>query len=177
MATVESQRAEQFLIEYSRCEAQLFAYLMTLLGNRTDAEEVFQETALALWRSFNDFAPGTNFLSWAKRIAFHRVLTFRKLRQRQGVPGSEEFLNSVEQLLSSDSGKMDARLQALSNCVQKLSETDRQLIALRYESNKKIKDLANDLNRPANTLYKAFERIRHALYECVDRALAREEHI
>lgn len=177
MAAVESQRGERFLLEYSRCEAQLFAYLMTLLGNRNDAEEVFQETALALWRSFDDFTPGSPFLVWAKRIAFHRVLTFRKNRQRQGVPGSEEFLQAVEQLLSAQSDTLDARLQALSNCVQKLSAPDRQLIALRYESNQKIKELAAHLNRPANTVYKAFERIRHALYECVDRALAREEHI
>ena len=176
MSTTEPQRCEQFLLVYSGCESQLFAYLMTLLGNRSDAEEVFQETALTLWRSFDDFVPGTSFLLWAKRVAFHRVLTFRKLRQRQGVPSSEEFLNSVEQLLASQSETMDARLRALSGCLEKLSEPDRQLVTLRYESNRKIKDMATQLGRPANTLYKAFERIRHALFECVDRSLAREEH-
>jgi RNA polymerase sigma-70 factor, ECF subfamily len=177
MSTIEPQRGEQFLLVYSGCESQLFAYLLTLLGNRSDAEEVFQETALVLWRSFDDFTPGTNFLLWAKRIAFHRVLTFRKQRQRQGVPNSEEFLNSVERFLGSQSEALDARLRALSECLMKLSEPDRQLVALRYESNRKIKDLATQLGRPANTLYKAFERIRHALFECVDRSLAREERI
>jgi RNA polymerase sigma-70 factor (ECF subfamily) len=152
----------------------LFAYLVTLLGNRDDAEEVFQETTLVLWRSFAEFAPGTNFLNWAKKIAFHRVLTFRKQRRRAGVPQSEAFLESVEQALSAGEAAMDLRLRALAQCLEKLPEADRQLVACRYESNRRVKDLAAQLGRPANTLYKALERIRHALIECVNRAVARE---
>ena len=92
---VSQPQVDDFLSQYSGCESWLFAYLMALLGNRDDAEEVFQETTLALWRSFGDFQPGTDFVRWAKRVAFHRVLTYRKQRQRHGIPQSEEFLLAV----------------------------------------------------------------------------------
>ena len=171
-----SQPAEEFLLQYTNCEARLFAYLMTLLGNRADAEEVYQETSLVLWRNFDEFQLGSDFFNWAKRIAFHRVLALRKKRQHSDVPGSEEFLNSVQQVLINRSDQLAERLQALSQCVDKLAVADRQLVASRYESNCTIKDLATQLGRPANTLYKAFQRIRQHLVECVDRSLAREGH-
>lgn len=173
---IQSNRTEQFLRLYSGCESHLFAYLLTLLGNWNDAEEVFQETTLALWRSFDDFHAGTDFTRWAKRIAFNRVLTFRKQKQRHGIPHSNEFLNAVEEAFAQQSDVLDARTRALAQCVGKLGEQDRQLLALRYETSRKVKDVATQVGRPANTVYKALERIRHALIDCVDRTLAREEH-
>lgn len=170
-------QTEDFLLLYSGCDERLFAYLVTLLGNRDDAEEVFQETTLALWRSFHEFEPDTNFLSWAKRVAFHRVLTFRKQRRRLGIPCSEDFLAAVDRMMASQDDVMDARLRALVSCLEKLPEADRRLVECRYESNCQVKSLAAQLGRPANTLYKALERIRHALVECVNRAVAREERV
>src|SRR5690606_36523035 len=92
---ISQSRAEKFLSLYSGCEGWLVAYLMALLGNQADAEEVFQETALALWRSFDDFVPGTNFKRWVKRVAFYRVLAFRKSRRRRGFPQSEAFFAAI----------------------------------------------------------------------------------
>jgi RNA polymerase sigma-70 factor, ECF subfamily len=172
---VTNDRTEQFLRLYSGCESQLRAYLMTLLGNRTDVEDVFQETTVALWRSFDDFNPDTSFMCWAKQIAFHRVLQFRVQKQRRGVPCSQEFLNAVNQTIVSHSDELETRLRALAECVAKLAESDRKLVAMRYESNCTIKEVAAQIGRPANTLYKALERIRHALVLCMERAIAREE--
>lgn len=172
---VVNDRTEQFLRHYSGCESQLRAYLMALLGNWSDVEDVFQETTLALWRSFDDFVPGTSFMTWAKQIAFHRVLQFRVSKQRRGVPCSEAFLNAVQQTIVSQSDQLDSRLRALTDCVAKLAEADRKLVAMRYESNRSIKEVAVQMGRPANTLYKALERIRHALVVCVEKAVAREE--
>jgi len=167
-------RTELFLRHYSGCEQQLRAYLMALLGNWTDVEDVFQETTIALWRSFDQFSPETNFMTWARHVAFHRVLQFRSAKQRRGIPCSEEFLNAVQQTVTSQSDQIESRLRALSDCLAKLAEADRTLVAMRYESNRTIKEVATQMGRPANTLYKALERIRHALVVCVERTIARE---
>lgn len=172
---MEESNTEQFLRAYSGCEAQIFAYLVTLLGNWSDAEEVYQETTLALWRSFDDYQPGTNFMHWAKRVAFNRVLTFRKQKKRQGIPCSSEFFSAVEEAVAIENDLFDARARALANCLKKLTDQERQLISLRYENDCTIKDVAAKTGRPANTLYKALGRIRHALLECIERTLSREE--
>jgi RNA polymerase sigma-70 factor (ECF subfamily) len=172
---VKSDRTEQFLRSYLAFEEQLRAYLMNLLGNWNDMEDVFQETTLALWRSFDDYTPNTNFMSWARQIAFYRVLQFRAQKQRRGIPGSEEFLNAIHQTMLDRSDRQESRLQALSECLGKLNESDRKLVAMTYESNRPIKEVASVIGRPATGLYKAIERIRHALVLCVERALTREE--
>jgi RNA polymerase sigma-70 factor (ECF subfamily) len=114
-------------------------------------------------------------MHWAKRVAFNRVLTFRKQKKRQGIPCSGEFLNAVEEAVASENELFDARARALANCLKKLTDQERQLISLRYENDCTIKDVAAKTGRPANTLYKALGRIRHALLECIERTLSREE--
>lgn len=171
---VTQSHAEEFLLQYSGCEGWLLAYLMALLGNRDDAEEVFQETTLALWRSFDEFVPGSDFTRWAKRVAFYRVLTYRKKKRRQGIPQSEEFLNSVHSADQRQADNAIGRLRALDECVRRLPDSDRRLVSLRYTNKQTIPELSTELGRSASTITKALRRIRRVLMSCIDRNLAGE---
>ena len=51
---------------------------MSVLPNRTDVDDLLQETNLVLWREFESFEIGTNFTAWAYRIAHNQVLAWRK---------------------------------------------------------------------------------------------------
>lgn len=170
-------RTEEFLVHYSSCEGWLFVYLVTLLGNHEDAEEVFQETTLALWRSFDDFKPGTSFANWVKRIALHRVLTFRKKKRRQGFPQSEEFLAAVHASDEQRPELVRERLRALDTCVERLPDAERQMVSLRYQSNQTIPQMGRELQRSPNTIAKALKRIRRVLQRCVERTLSREGYV
>ena len=171
---VAPSRAEEFLLLYSGCEGWLLAYLMALLGNRDDAEEVFQETTLALWHNFDDFVPGSDFARWAKKVAFYRVLTFRKKKRRLGVPQTEEFLAAVHSADERQADAAAARLRALGDCMRRLPEADRCLISQRYDDRQTIPQLATNLNRSASTITKSLRRIRRMLMSCIDRTLANE---
>jgi DNA-directed RNA polymerase specialized sigma24 family protein len=46
----------------------------------------------------------------------------------------------------------------------------------RYESNLTGPEIAERLGRPVNTVYKALQRIRNSLLDCVDRTLRAQEH-
>lgn len=169
-------RTEEFLLLYAECESWLFAYLMALVGNREDAEEVFQETTLALWRSFDSFVPGTDFTRWAKRTAFHRVLTYRKQKRRLAVPQSEEFLTAIQAADERQQVSPNVRLQMLNECLSRLPEADRRLVSLRYTDKRTIPDLARQLGKSDSAISKTLSRIRHALMLCVDRSLRIESY-
>jgi RNA polymerase sigma-70 factor (ECF subfamily) len=69
----------------------------------------------------------------------------------------------------------------LRRCLEKLSEKDRQLVRKCYGDGYRpqgarvtFKAVALELGRPVNTVYKALNRIRRALYECIERTLAVE---
>jgi DNA-directed RNA polymerase specialized sigma24 family protein len=43
-----------------------------------------------------------------------------------------------------------------------------------HESRETYKSIAEEIGRPVNTVYKALNRIRRSLHECIDRTLAAE---
>ena len=67
------------------------------------------------------------------------------------------------------------RRDALRRCLEKLADKDRELVRHCYgDSRVTFKTVAQELGRPVNTVYKALNRIRKALYECIERTLAVE---
>src|SRR5205085_4163762 len=52
---------------FLRHERRLYAYILTLLPHRADADDALQEASLAMWDKFDAAAPPDDFLAWARR--------------------------------------------------------------------------------------------------------------
>lgn len=163
----------EFIQLYARHQAHLFRYVASLVPHLQDAEDILGQVTVVLWENFAEFQPGTNFLAWARRIAYLRVLEF--YRQSWKIPLLPEQL--IEQLAHEVERRDELsarRLSALPECLAKLSATDRELIRRRYLENAKAIDLAEQLGRPANSVYKSLGRIRRRLLTCIERQMAAE---
>ena len=53
----------------------LSVYVYSLVSASADADDILQQTKMILWRCFDQFESGTNFIAWARKTAFHQVLT------------------------------------------------------------------------------------------------------
>jgi RNA polymerase sigma-70 factor (ECF subfamily) len=159
---------------FSQHQRWLFGYLVSLLGNPNDAEDVMQEVSVVLWKDQHKFELGTNFTAWLGVIAYHQVQKFWRNRKRDQIVLSPDI---VEQLaaLPEDFELMENRRRVLSDCVSQLRDPDRILVR-RFYGERKItaKKLAEELGRPAGTVYKAMNRVRRTLLDCVDRKLKAE---
>src|SRR5688500_9174802 len=67
---------------YERYEVRLFAYLRALLGNRSDAEEIFHDAFLATLRAAPPELGDGGFRAWIYRIARNRALNHRRAAER-----------------------------------------------------------------------------------------------
>ena len=74
---------------------RLVAYLASLLGNWHDAEDVFQQASVTMWRKFDTFEPGTNFDAWATKVAFYESREFRRLKARERFQFSDALLERL----------------------------------------------------------------------------------
>jgi RNA polymerase sigma-70 factor (ECF subfamily) len=171
----DADRREAFARLFAQHDRWLFAYLVSLLGSSAHAEEVFQEVCVVLWREYETFQLGTNFVKWVSVIAHNQVHRFRRERKRVGL----QLSDVVVELLADDAveraGLLEARRDALRRCLKKLSSTDRQLVQHCYnDSRTTFRRVAQVLGRPVNTVYKALNRIRKSLYECIERTVAVE---
>jgi RNA polymerase sigma-70 factor, ECF subfamily len=171
----ERDRREAFARLFAQHDRWLFAYLVSLLGNAAHAEEVFQEVCVVLWREYETFELGTNFVKWVSVIAHHQVHRFRRQTRRAG----PQLSDAAVDLLAGDAVErvdlLESRRDALQQCLQKLADKDRQLVGHCYgDSRVNFKAVAQSLGRPANTVYKSLNRIRKSLYECIERTLSVE---
>jgi len=77
-----AERTELFVLLFAEHRDRLFGYILTLVGRRADAEDLFQETSLVLWRHFVNYNPERDFMPWARTIAFNQVRNYRRKQYR-----------------------------------------------------------------------------------------------
>ena len=165
-----------FLRLFLQNERRLYAYILTLLANRTDADDVFQEASLVMWEKFDERHPPDDFTAWGCRIAYFKVLDFCKRSQRRRVQFSQAMLERVAETAVAQRAtlQLDERREALAGCIDKLSPRDRELLTHRYAEGATTQSAAAQVGRSVDAVYKALAKIRQALFDCVTRALAQE---
>jgi RNA polymerase sigma-70 factor, ECF subfamily len=167
-------KSKLFLRLFLQNEGRLYAYILTLLPNRADADDVLQEASLVLWDKFDERHPPGDFAAWACRIAYFKVLDFLKKRQRSQVVFSQAMLERVAETAVEQAAalQLDERREALADCIEKLGPRDRDLLGRRLALGATTRSTAAEVGRSVEAVYKALAKIRQALFECVTRALA-----
>ncbi len=169
------QRRDAFARLFAKHDRWLFSYLVTLLASPAHAEEVFQEVCVIVWRMYDQFELGTDFVKWVSVIAHNQVRKFRRNAKRTGFQLSDATCERLAADAARGADLFDFRRDALRQCLGKLTTDDRQLVQHCYsDSAASFKRIAEEVGRPVNTVYKALNRIRRALHECIDRSLSAE---
>lgn len=155
-------------------DKRIYAFILSLVGNRNDADDLMQETTSVMWRKFCEFEPGSDFVAWGIKIARNRIMNFRKKQANSKL----QFKSDIVEILDAESDDMikrlDQRMIALQECLMKLPGKDRTLIRMRYESDVNVKDLAVRVGLSTHQLYRAFVRIHAALLQCIRRTMMLE---
>ena len=172
----EPDRRKLFLRLFLRHERWLYAYILTLLPHRADADDALQEASLAMWDKFDAAAPPDDFLAWARRIAYFKVLDVYKRARRGKVVFSQAMLERVAETAAeqADALRLDDRREALAGCVEKLPPRDRDLLTRRFADGATTASTSAQVGRSVEAVYKALAKIRQSLFECVQRTLTRE---
>ena len=163
-----TQNPHSFVQEFARHHERLFAYVYSLLPNRSDAEDVFQRASVTLWQKFDQYEPNTNFLSWACTVAFYETRNFLRVSGRDRLRFSDDLLALMAEERARSLEHRDPRLDALTECMKRLEGTERELLGQAYRDEESIQDLARRDGRAAQTLYNRLNQIRRKLMECVD---------
>jgi RNA polymerase sigma-70 factor, ECF subfamily len=155
--------------------SRVFGYLLALVQNLADAEDLYQQTALLLWEKFDQYRPGTDFGSWATTVAHFTALNFLRRQSRRRVLFSEAALMRLSEAQAElTTAECTARSDALVECLETLPAGERRLVRLRYEGERTVQDIAQHEQRTVGAVYTALSRIRKSLLACVERRVAKE---
>jgi RNA polymerase sigma-70 factor (ECF subfamily) len=171
-------KSKLFLRLFLKNERRLYAYILTLLPHRADADDVLQQASLVMWDKFDAGRPPDDFAAWGCRIAYFKVLDFYKQNQRSRVRFSQAMLDRLAETAVEQAAtlQLDERREALTRCIEKLTPRDRDLLGHRFAEGATTRSTAEQLGRSVDAVYKALAKIRQALFDCVSRALAKEGH-
>ncbi len=173
--SLERDKATGFVWHYTMHSRRVYAYILTFIPHRPDAEDIFQNVGVTLWEKYDEYQEGTNFGAWACRIAWFKVLDFKQKCQRVPTPFSQPVLEKIKQTAELSANEVDAEHLALIDCLNKLRMKDRLLIEKRYQPEGFPQKLAEELKLPVKKIYKSLTRIRRILLDCITHTLSKEE--
>lgn len=170
-----AERQKQLMALMTRHQRRIFAYIYTLVPDRHDAEDLLQETSVVVCEKFDEFITGTDFVAWACQIAWWRIRYARQKFARAKVVFDDDLLESVAHTAATMRVELDARHEALAHCLQKLAPRDRELVLTRYEPGSGVAEAARRSGRSMDAAYKALNRLRKLLHDCVTHEIALEK--
>jgi RNA polymerase sigma-70 factor (ECF subfamily) len=141
---------------------RLFRLAMWFERNRTDAEDVVQDTMMQALRSFHRFQPGTNCRAWLVTI-LQRVVSNRRRTKGRSIVGSDPddrlahtvpFVPPVPQQLTDE---------ALLASLQRLPLAFQEVIVLCDVEELSYKEAAEALTIPVGTVMSRLHRGRAQL--------------
>ncbi len=166
------ERTERYLELLGRHEGRLFGLILSLVPNWADAEDIAQDLKIRLWRQFGDYDATKDFGVWARTIVYYQVLAYRKKRSRHNRRISSACLEMIAETARASSADLDAELQALNDCFEKLPESNRRLLIMRYSAGSRTAhDIAAELGRSYESTRKAILRTRLSLADCIEESL------
>lgn len=165
-------RGELFLRTLAEHERWLAAYVYSLVSRAADADDILQECKVTLWKQFSTFTPGTNFRAWARTIALHQVLNYRRAEQRRPwSPLDQQFIESIAGEIERRGEQLERKADSLRACLRKLPEPHRAVVVSRYYEERSIDEIAAQSGRTAEAVYRLLSRIRAVLNDCIQRQL------
>ena len=171
------QRYAEFVRLLSRHHPALLGFVFSLVPNWSDAEDLVQQTSVVLWEKFSEFQPGTDFGRWACTVARFKVMNFLRSRSRDRLVFRGELVEQLADRHEEALPRLEAERKALSGCLQKLPDKDREPLLDYYARRETVQAIARRRGVTIDAIYKVISRARIALLRCMQGRLAAEGYV
>jgi RNA polymerase sigma-70 factor (ECF subfamily) len=161
---------QRFLSLFLHSEREIFRYVAVLIPNVADAEDIVQQTALALWEKFDAYDADQPFTPWACRFALNKTKQWIERRQRWQALLEGGLVKELAQRREELRPEIEARFKHLEGCLNKLPAEQRSMVEGYYYRRNSVEKLAEETGRTVAATYKTLQRIRQALQTCIENA-------
>ena len=171
----EDERYEVFVAKFAHHEPDLRRFIRSLLPTWADTDEVLQQTAIVIWRKFDQYDPETNFMKWACVIARFEALAYRRKMARDRLVFREDVMELMADEGAEEVDTRRAEHDALETCLHDMPDKQRRFLTLAYTPGIKVKELAAETGSTSAAFYMRLKRLRHQLMQCVESKIEQPE--
>lgn len=168
MTADNSHFSSDFLQLLMSNQMRIYAFILSLVRNYEDADDILQDTANTMWQKYSETQPIRDFVSWGMQIAYFKILDHRKHQKSNShIQFNSELFEKIVPMVEKAHSNHDTRTDKLKRCLQLLSEREYKLIDLRYYQNVKPKEISSLLGMSILNVYKSMSRVHGRLLECM----------
>jgi RNA polymerase sigma-70 factor (ECF subfamily) len=136
---------------------------MSVLGNRHDALDAFQEGVINIHRSLNSFRKEASFTTWASKVMMNTCLQYRKRLSRRKMKevthGDFADFNEIAGPTLPDTKLLESeRTNALRNAIQRLPQQQQMAVILKYDGQMTINQVADSMDCSSGTVKRYLHR-------------------
>jgi RNA polymerase sigma factor (sigma-70 family) len=172
---------------YDLTSGHLFAVVLRIQRDRALAEDLLQEVYVNVWRAMGSFdAAQSQPMTWLTSVARNKAIDSLRRAQAQPVLQSvhrddedDDRPDLDQQIADETAGPVDLLSQAgdarrLNTCMQVLTASQRQSVALAFFDGLSHAEVAAHLHQPLGTVKSWVRRALLSLKECLERAAQRD---
>jgi RNA polymerase sigma-70 factor (ECF subfamily) len=157
-----------------RHQATVWRYVRFLGADRAEADDLTQDTFLAVARAAFVERDERQTAGFLRTIARNQLLALRRKQNREISTVQLEAADTVWVAVADSGGGLDDYLEALRSCVEGLEGRARQAIDLHYRVGASRGAIANELAMQPDGVKSLLRRTRDVLRECIERKLRRD---
>lgn len=142
---------------YQNTDKTMYSFILSVVKNPQDAEEVMQEAYLKIWTSAANYQSQGKPLAWMFTIA--RNLCYMKFRDRKHMADV-----GIDELEEKEPGQFDMDIEqaadklVLKTALEILKEDERQIVLLHASAGLKHREVAASLKMPLATVLSKYNR-------------------
>jgi len=151
-----------------RYKNQIFSFILRLVANPSDAEDLAQETFIKAFKNLSSYDPGHAFITWLFKIAHNTTIDFMRAKK----PGTvsihdEENPVDLEEPGQPPEGALAAVLQAafIEKLLVALPPLYKEILILRHKEGWDLKEISRILDIPEGTVKVRLFRARGMLQQ------------
>jgi len=139
-------------ILFARHKLRVFRFALSIIKDRSLAEEVVSDVFFDVWRHPGSFEARSTFSTWLLAITRHKAITSSRRHAQER--SHEELTETIEDPAEDPEAALQRkqRILLLSDCLRQLPAGCRAVIDLVYYHHKTIKEVADILQIPVNTV-------------------------
>lgn len=149
---------------YLSTDRTIYSFILSILKNPQDAEEIMQETYLKIWTSAASYHSQGKPLAWMFTIA--RNLCYMKFRDQK-----KQADIGLDELNGEELGEVCLPLEQMTDAIvlkaalEILKEDERQIVLLHASAGLKHREIASSLQMPLATVLSKYNRAMKKLQQ------------
>ncbi|MBA4388310.1 MAG: hypothetical protein C0404_10040 [Verrucomicrobia bacterium] len=162
----------EFLERYLGVQQSVYAYIRGAGFGVADADDLAQEVAVALWKSYDAYDPAKSFEGWAIGVARNVIRNKRRYDRVRGdtivdTDICQQIGDLVAETVSKEKDVFDEEREKLEHCMKNLPDRSRELLRLRYYTGLDLGQIARSVRSTYGAVNITLSRARSMLIDCV----------